>query len=102
MSKSEQEWKAILSPQQFRVLRQGGTEAPYIGEYTNTPASDGFYNCAGCNQPLYKADTKFKAHCGWPAFYQALPNSIKIYKDESHGMIREEMRCSNCDGYVRM
>ena len=74
MSKSDSEWRAILSPEQFRVLRQGGTEAPYTGEYTNTPASDvGYYECAGCKYPLYKANTKFKAHCGWPAFYEALP-----------------------------
>lgn len=101
MSKSDSEWRAILSPEQFRVLRQGGTEAPYTGEYTNTPASDvGYYECAGCKYPLYKANTKFKAHCGWPAFYEALPGAVKIYRDESHGMIREEMRCSNCNGHL--
>ncbi|KAK6199572.1 Mss4-like protein [Scheffersomyces amazonensis] len=101
MSKTEEEWRAVLSPQQFRVLREQGTEAPYTGEYTDTPASSiGFYECVGCQQPLYKADTKFKAHCGWPAFYEALPGAITTHKDITHGMVREEMRCSNCGGHL--
>lgn len=101
MSKTEQEWQAILTPEQFRVLRQRGTERPNTGEYTNTPPSDtGIYECAGCHQPLYKALTKFVAHCGWPAFYDALPGAIKVYRDDSMGMVREEMRCSNCDGHL--
>ncbi|CUM68165.1 uncharacterized protein PRCAT00005882001 [Priceomyces carsonii] len=101
MSKSEQEWKAILSPEQFRVLRQQGTEAPYSGEYTSTPASKtGVYECVACHQPIYKALTKFSSNCGWPAFYEAIPNSIKVNRDESFGMVREEMRCSNCGGHL--
>jgi peptide-methionine (R)-S-oxide reductase len=101
MSKSEQEWRAILSPKQFRVLREQATEAPYTGEYTNTPATtNGFYECVGCGNPLYKSLTKFVAHCGWPAFYDAIPGSITIYKDSTQGMVREEMRCSKCDGHL--
>ncbi|CAH2351801.1 peptide methionine sulfoxide reductase 2 [[Candida] railenensis] len=101
MSKTEEEWRAILSPAQFKILRQQGTEAPYSGEYTKTPASEkGVYSCAGCSQPLYKASTKFSAHCGWPAFYSAIPGSIRVLRDESHGMVREEMRCSKCDGHL--
>lgn len=101
MSKSDNEWKAVLSPQQFRVLRQGGTEAPYTGEYTSNPATEtGVYECAGCNQPLYKSRTKFVAHCGWPAFYEAIPGAVTLYRDQSHGMVREEMRCSSCDGHL--
>ena len=101
MTKTEEEWRAILSPEQFRVLRERGTEIPNTGEYTKTPASDvGIYECVGCGQPLYKALTKFIAHCGWPAFYDAIPGSIKVYRDDSLGRLREEMRCSNCDGHL--
>lgn len=101
MSKTEEEWRAILSPEQFKVLRQGGTEAPYAGKYTSTPpSSKGVYECAGCHTPIYKALTKFIAHCGWPAFFEAIPNSIKVNRDESHGMVRDEMRCATCDGHL--
>ncbi|CAK9438802.1 uncharacterized protein LODBEIA_P30260 [Lodderomyces beijingensis] len=101
MSKTENEWRAILTPEQFRVLRQKGTEAPYVGKYNSTPASDtGVYECAACQQPLYKANTKFKSHCGWPAFYEALPGALKIHRDTSHGMVREEIVCSNCDSHM--
>lgn len=98
--RTEQEWRAILSPEQFRVLRQLGTELPYSGEYVNTPAQDGFFVCVGCLQPLYKADTKFPAHCGWPAFYEALPGAITTKEDRSEGRVRTEMRCSKCDGHL--
>ncbi|EAZ63580.2 hypothetical protein PICST_51697 [Scheffersomyces stipitis CBS 6054] len=101
MSKTDEEWRAILSPAQFKVLRRSATEAPYTGEYTSTPASEtGYYECAGCQQPLYKASTKFIAHCGWPAFYEAIPGSITVHRDTTAGMVREEMRCSNCDGHL--
>ncbi|KAM9896186.1 hypothetical protein OXX79_007618 [Metschnikowia pulcherrima] len=98
--KTEQEWSAVLSPQQFRVLRQSGTEAPFSGEYVKTPAGKGEYLCVGCSQPLYKADTKFPAHCGWPAFYEAIPGAIRTIEDRSMGMTRTEMRCSKCDGHL--
>lgn len=99
--KTEPEWRAVLSPEQFRVLRQAGTEAPFSGEYVSNPASKtGVYECVGCLQPLYKASTKFLAHCGWPAFYEAIPGSITIQRDISHGMVREEMKCSKCDGHL--
>lgn len=100
MSKSEQEWRAILSPLQFKVLRQLGTEAPFSGEYTNTPAGNGVYQCVGCQLPLYKASTKFLAHCGWPAFYEAIPGSIITIEDKTLGMVRTEMRCATCNGHL--
>lgn len=101
MSKTEDEWRAVLSPEQFRVLRQHGTERPNTGEYNNKPPTEnGVYECAGCLQPLYKSLTKFLSHCGWPAFYDAIPGALKIYKDSLFGMVREEMRCSNCDGHL--
>lgn len=100
-SRSEDEWRAVLSPAQYKVLRQLGTEAPYSGEYTDKPASEaGVYACAGCLLPLYKALSKFIAHCGWPAFYQAIPGAIRVNTDKSHGMVREEMRCAQCDGHL--
>lgn len=101
MSKSEEDWKAILSPQQFRVLRQQGTEAPYTGEYNSSPPTEtGVYECVACANPLYKSLTKFNSNCGWPAFYEAIPGSIRVLRDDSHGMVREEMRCSQCDGHL--
>lgn len=98
--KTDEEWRAVLSPEEFRVLRQQGTEAPFTGEYVDTPAQDGFYECVGCRQPLYRADAKFPAHCGWPAFYEAIPGSLKVIEDRLHGMVRTEMRCSKCDGHL--
>lgn len=100
MSKTEQEWRAILSPEQFRVLRKLGTEAPNSGEYNKTPAGPGVYECVACHQPLYKALTKFDSHCGWPAFYDAIPGALVVHEDKTFGMTRTEMRCSKCDGHL--
>lgn len=101
MTKSEQEWQAKLTPAQFRVLRQNGTEPPGTGEYINTPQDKSLiYKCVGCDSPLYKASTQFNAHCGWPAFYEAIPGSITTKTDSTLGMVREEMRCANCDGHL--
>lgn len=100
VTRTEKEWRAVLSPQQFRVLRQLGTEAPFTGEYCNTPASGGVYECVGCSQPLYRGSTKFDSHCGWPAFYEAIPGALKTITDTSHGMVRTEMRCSQCDSHL--
>lgn len=99
VTKSDQEWKAVLSPEQFRVLRDKGTERPGTGEY-NKFKEAGVYNCAGCNLPLYKSETKFDSGCGWPAFYEAIPGSIKLYEDKSMGVVRTEMVCSNCGGHL--
>ncbi|KAF3989525.1 hypothetical protein FT663_01769 [Candidozyma haemuli var. vulneris] len=101
MSKSDEEWRAVLSPEQFRVLRQSGTERPFTGKYTDTPASEkGVYECVGCGSPLYKSNTKFHSSCGWPAFFDAIPGALKTIEDKSFGMTRIEMRCSNCDGHL--
>lgn len=99
--KSEEEWRAILNPQQFRVLRQNGTEAPGTGEYVKTPKdTNATYKCVGCDNPLYEASTQFDSHCGWPAFYTAIPGSITTLVDNTHGMVREEIRCAKCDGHL--
>ncbi|KAK9245875.1 peptide methionine sulfoxide reductase [Lipomyces tetrasporus] len=99
MQKNEQEWHAILTPQQFRVLREKGTERPFTGEYDHHHAK-GVYHCAGCNAPLYQSSTKFDSGCGWPAFFDAIPGSIKIFEDRSLGMVRTEMVCANCGGHL--
>ncbi|ODQ78145.1 hypothetical protein BABINDRAFT_162817 [Babjeviella inositovora NRRL Y-12698] len=96
---SDSEWAAKLTAAQFEVLRLKGTERPHTGKYNKTTDA-GVYNCAGCEQPLYKSSTKFDAHCGWPAFYEALPGSIVTIEDRSGGMLRTEMVCSNCGGHL--
>jgi len=99
ITKSNEEWRAVLSPEQFQILRNKGTERPGTGEYLNTK-QNGIYNCAGCENPIYKASTKFDAHCGWPAFYEALPGALVYKTDESLGMTRTEMMCAKCGGHM--
>ncbi|KAI8913224.1 peptide methionine sulfoxide reductase msrB, partial [Gorgonomyces haynaldii] len=99
MSKSEDEWRAVLSKEQFRVLRQKGTEAPGTGEY-NKHFEQGTYYCAGCNAPLYKSTTKFDSGCGWPAYFDAIPGAVKRHEDRSMGMLRTEIVCAKCDGHL--
>ncbi|WP_020521821.1 peptide-methionine (R)-S-oxide reductase MsrB [Catelliglobosispora koreensis] len=96
---SEQEWKIRLNPEEFRVLRQGGTEPAWSGEYVDTKTA-GIYACRGCGATLFDSDTKFDSHCGWPSFDQAIPGAIKYIEDRSHGMVRTEVRCTNCDGHL--
>ncbi|CAO3640300.1 unnamed protein product [Cunninghamella blakesleeana] len=97
--KSESEWRAILSPEQFRVLRNKGTELANTGEY-NKFYEEGVYHCAGCDAPLYKLTTKFNSGCGWPSFFDAIPNAIKRNEDNSLGMKRVEIVCAKCDGHL--
>ncbi|KAK9366819.1 Mss4-like protein [Lipomyces kononenkoae] len=99
VQKSDGEWQAILTPQQFRVLRGKGTEGPFTGEYEYHRA-DGVYHCAACDAPLYQSSTKFDSGCGWPAFFDAIPGSIKRIEDRSLGMVRTEMVCANCGGHL--
>jgi len=98
-TKSESEWRAILSPEQFRVLRQKGTEPPGTGQYDKHQA-DGVYSCAGCNTPLYKSATKFNSGCGWPAFFDAIPGAVQRHEDRSMGMTRIEITCTACGGHL--
>ena len=100
VTKTEAEWKAQLSPEAFRVLRQQGTEYPFKGEYDNH-FEKGTYVCAGCKLPLFKSDTKYNSGCGWPAFYDQLnTDNIVEIEDNSHGMRRVEVRCASCDGHL--
>lgn len=97
--KSAAEWQAILTPAQFKVLREKATERPFTGEYDKN-FKPGVYNCAACNSPLYRSTTKFDAGCGWPAFYEAIPGAINLHKDNTLGMMRTEMTCAKCDGHL--
>jgi peptide-methionine (R)-S-oxide reductase len=98
--KSEDEWKAQLSPEEYRVLRQAGTEAPWSGEYVSTKTT-GVYSCRACGTELFRSDTKFDSHCGWPSFYQPSDSdAVTLLRDDSLGMVRIEVRCANCDSHL--
>ncbi len=98
--KTDAEWREQLTPEQYRILRKAGTEAPFTGRYWNMKA-DGTYLCAGCGQELFRSDTKFDSGCGWPSFYDALDSKKVISRvDRSHGMVRTEVLCSRCEGHL--
>jgi peptide-methionine (R)-S-oxide reductase len=97
---TEKEWREKLSPEQYQVLRQAGTERAFTGKYWDAK-TDGTYLCAGCGQELFSSDTKFDSASGWPSFYEALdPEKIEESSDLSHGMIRTEVKCANCGGHL--
>jgi len=99
MNENEETWRKKLSPEQYRVLRQKGTEAPFTGKYLHTDA-DGTFSCAACGSPLFSTDTKFDSGTGWPSFDQALPGAIAYHRDGSHGMIRTEVTCATCGSHL--
>lgn len=99
VNKTEKEWKAELSPEQYRILREKGTERPHTGQY-NLHFDKGIYTCAGCNEQLFESDSKFDAHCGWPSFDKAIEGKVGYVKDKSLGMIRTEIICNNCGGHL--
>lgn len=99
MQKSDSEWRQILTPSQFAVLREKATEAPFSGEYDGLYAN-GVYACAACGQMLFESDRKFDAHCGWPSFYDAKPGAVEFHKDDTLGMNRTEVVCGNCGGHL--
>ena len=97
---SEDEWREKLSPEEYRVLRENGTERAFVNEYYQHK-DDGTYVCAGCQNPLFSSDTKYDSGSGWPAFYDAIDKSkVREIRDTSHGMIRVEVRCGRCDGHL--
>ncbi|KAI9429366.1 methionine sulfoxide reductase [Lactarius indigo] len=97
--KSDDEWRAVLNPEQFRVLRLKGTERAGTGEYEHNKTT-GVYSCAACDTPLYKSSTKFDSGCGWPAFYDAIPGAVSRHEDLSLGTVRTEITCTACGGHL--
>jgi peptide-methionine (R)-S-oxide reductase len=88
------------SLEQFRILREKGTEAPFTGAYDKHSPEAGVYACAGCSAPLYRASHKFKSGCGWPAYFDSIPGAVTRHEDSSLGMVRTEIVCSNCGGHL--
>ena len=100
IARTDDEWREALTPEQYQVLRQKGTEAPFSGEYDHS-FEPGSYHCAGCGAILFESDTKYDSGCGWPAFYApAEESAIDEESDSTYGMIRTEVLCSSCGGHL--
>ena len=100
LERSEEEWRDALTPEQFYVLRQKGTERPFTGEYDKF-YEPGTYSCAACGEELFDSETKFNSGCGWPAFYAAKAGDrVDLHRDTSHGMIRTEVTCARCGSHL--
>ena len=99
MPKTEAEWKAKLTPEQYEVLREKGTERPFTGEYWKH-FEKGTYVCAACENPLFTSEAKFDSECGWPSFDQAIKGSVNYHDDSSFGMERIEVTCAKCGGHL--
>ncbi|UCE94077.1 MAG: peptide-methionine (R)-S-oxide reductase MsrB [Flavobacteriaceae bacterium] len=97
--KSEEEWKEVLTPQQYYVLREKGTDRPGDGGYTKH-FEKGTYHCAACDAQLFESGTKYESHCGWPSFDDAIKGSVEYVLDKSHGMLRTEIICTSCGGHL--
>ncbi|KAK7393908.1 hypothetical protein QQX98_013307 [Neonectria punicea] len=98
--RSNDEWQAILNKEQFRILREKGTEAPGSGKFDKHAPDSGVYTCAGCDAPLYKAAHKFSSGCGWPAYFDSIPGAVVRHEDKTFGMARTEIVCANCGGHL--
>lgn len=100
VEKSAAEWRRELSDEEYRVLREKGTERPFSGEY-NLHFENGIYKCRACGNPLFRSDQKFESSCGWPSFDQQISkDAIVTHRDTSHGMIRTEILCGNCGSHL--
>lgn len=100
VGKSEREWREQLTPEQYRITRQKGTEPPFTGEYWDSK-EEGTYLCVACGQPLFRSDDKYESGTGWPSFLRpAEPSAVETAPDHSHGMRRTEVLCSRCDAHL--
>lgn len=100
VDRTDEEWRQALSPEQYAVLRQKGTEPPFTGKYVHAH-DDGTYRCAGCGAELFRSDTKFESGSGWPSFWEpAVAANVELHEDRSHGMIRTEVTCRRCGGHL--
>ncbi len=98
--KSDNEWRAVLSPEEYKVLRQAGTERAFTGEYTDTK-TEGVYSCRACGAELFRSDAKFDSHCGWPSFYEPTAgDNVILRKDRSMFMTRTEVLCGACHSHL--
>ncbi|MGA9269319.1 MAG: peptide-methionine (R)-S-oxide reductase MsrB [Lutimonas sp.] len=97
--KTEAEWKEVLTPEQYYILRQKGTDMPGDGGYTKH-FKKGTYHCAACDAQLFESGTKYESHCGWPSFDDAIDGAVEYSVDRTHGMIRTEITCTKCGGHL--
>jgi peptide-methionine (R)-S-oxide reductase len=98
--KTDAQWKAELTPEEFLVARKKNTERPFTGRYWNT-TEPGIYRCVGCGTALFASDTKFDAGCGWPSYFEAIdPEKVREERDDTHGMVRIEVVCNVCDSHL--
>jgi len=100
ITRSDEEWRTLLTDDQYRILRQKGTEPPFSGAYWDVK-SDGVYRCAACNTPLFTSDTKYDSGTGWPSFYEPVSaDAVRTQLDNSHGMVRTEVVCGTCGSHL--
>lgn len=100
VDKPEEQWRAELTPAEYLLLRQADTEAPFTGEYTDTK-TEGVYACRACGAELFRSDTKFDSHCGWPSFYDPKDtDAVELIEDRTLGMVRTEVRCASCGSHL--
>ena len=97
--RTDEEWREVLTDEEYRVLREQGTEPKFSGDYLGKD-DDGVYRCAGCGAALFDAETKYDSNSGWPSFYDAMDGAVEFREDRSHGMVRTEVVCARCEGHL--